>query len=171
MDDGTRPDRDPRAPDPTNDAWSAWLPHLDDPRPSAPQPPDSPPPPPVTPPPVTPLPQAGPPLPHVSPTLPYAGTPAAPACPAPAPPVPYVAPPPTHLVAAIICTFICFMPFGIVALVKASSVNRAWARGRWDQAYRASRSARNWCILAALVSPGLFLFVYALGLLAWMVTS
>ena len=91
--------------------------------------------------------------------------------PAPAPPVTYIAPPPNHLVAAIICTVICFMPFGIVAIVKASSVNRAWAGGRWDQAYRASRSARTWCILAALVSPGAFFFIYALGLLASIVAS
>ena len=75
--------------------------------------------------------------------------------PPPAGPQPYSAPPPNRLGLAILCTVCCFMPFGIVAIVKASSVNARWAQGRQVEARRASESVKTWCLLAALVWPGL----------------
>jgi hypothetical protein len=82
----------------------------------------------------------------------YAGSPA----PAPAPPLrqPVLAPPPNRLVPAILCTLFCFTPFGIIALIKASTVNRLWAQGRHQEAVRAAHSAKSWCVVAAIVWPG-----------------
>jgi hypothetical protein len=179
-----RPGADPDQPDPTSDAWSAWLPRLD----------------PLT----TPLPQAGAPLPQAGAPLPQAGAPLAQAgaplpeagappadphpaaggppesrtappswyaaprhAPAPSPPLTYTAPPPSRLALAVLCTVFCFAPFGIVAIVKACSVNTKWAQGRWAEAQAASRSARTWCILAALMwlAPAV-LFAFLAGL-AW----
>ncbi|MEW1951926.1 CD225/dispanin family protein [Terrabacter sp. NPDC080008] len=178
MDDRRR-DPDAGQPDPTQDSWSAWLPQLDSP--SAPpqeQPAPDPPvaratparPGPPVPPAVPRLPQASlrqASLPHaapaptwvpVSPPRAYAGRSAAPPQPGSQP----FGPPPNRLGAAILCTILCFMPFGIVALVKAASVNTLWARGRFEEAHRASRSARTWCMLAALVSPVLPVLTFGL---------
>ena len=146
---------DASEPDPTADTWSAWLPHLDTPTTPLPQasaPPDS----------------AVPPAPVAPPTPPmrwYAASPP----PAPAPPLAgpqlYTPPPPNRLALAILCTLFCFTPFGIVAIVKATSVNTKWAQGRWDEAYRTSRSVKNWCILAALAWPGSGLLFACTGML------
>jgi hypothetical protein len=51
---------------------------------------------------------------------------------------------------AVLCLLVCF-PIGIVAVIKAASVNTHWVLGRVDAARRASRSARNWCIAAVAV--------------------
>lgn len=151
-------EREPGQPDPTHDDWSAWLPQLDSPTspPTAELPPQqaspqAPPPPwpPPAPPRRTRLPQASlpqlPPPPSANPT--------------------FAQPPPSYLGSAILCTILCFLPFGIVAVVKAASVNSLWVRGRVDEARQASRSARRWCLLAALVWPGLLIVMAAVFIL------
>ena len=154
---------DASEPDPTVDSWSAWLPRLDPsttPLPQASAPPDS-----TTPPAPVPPPAAPPSSPPSPPMRWYAASPP----PAPAPPVggpqPYTPPPPNRLALAILCTIFCFTPFGIVAIVKATSVNSLWAQGRWGEAYRTSRSVKNWCILAALAWPGSALLFACTGML------
>ena len=42
--------------------------------------------------------------------------------------------PPTHLAEAILATLLCCLPFGIVAIVKASNVSGAYHAGRYDEA-------------------------------------
>ncbi|GAA2746864.1 hypothetical protein GCM10009868_33980 [Terrabacter aerolatus] len=160
MNDRDRHD-DARQPDPTADEWSAWLPRLDPPTTPLPQPsapPDAAVPP--APSPAPDAPHAPPSLPHLppppaTPTSWYAGSSRPAPMPAPAGAPLYSPPPPNRLGLAIFCTVFCFMPFGIVALVKASSVNARWAQGRLVEARRASESVRSWCLLAALVWPGL----------------
>ena len=151
---------DASEPDPTVDSWSAWLPRLDPsttPLPQASAPPDS-----ATPPAPVPPPAGPSSSPSVSPLGPpmrwYAAPP-------PAGPQPYTLPPPNRLALAILCTIFCFTPFGIVAIVKATSVNSLWAQGRWGEAYRTSRSVKNWCILAALAWPGSALLFACTGML------
>jgi hypothetical protein len=150
----------PGSPDPTQDSWSAWLPHLD--------PPASPP----AGPPATPLPQAsGPPpaAPSTPPPVPPATKLPYAAAPVPRwamPPGGYVAPPTSYFGWAVLCTIACFMPFGVVAIVKASQVKPRWAQGDLDGARRASRTAKAWCLLAAAVWPGAFLLFGCLGMMA-----
>lgn len=146
---------DASEPDPTVDSWSAWLPRLDPsttPLPQASAPPDSAIPPAPVPPPAAP---PGPPMRWyaASPPPPLGG------------PQPYTPPPPNRLALAILCTIFCFTPFGIVAIVKATSVNSLWAQGRWGEAYRTSRSVKNWCIFAALAWPGSALLFACTGML------
>ena len=52
---------------------------------------------------------------------------------------------------AILVTFIGFMPFGIIAIIMAVSVNNRWSRGDRDGARRASRAAKAWAIAAMVV--------------------
>ena len=58
------------------------------------------------------------------------------------------------MVKAILTTLFCFLPFGIVAIVKASKVDSLLAAGRRDEAIQASKEADNWgnwSILASLI--------------------
>jgi hypothetical protein len=43
------------------------------------------------------------------------------------------------------------LPFGIVAIVKAAQVDTLWAAGRHNEAFGASKAARNWSIAAAAI--------------------
>ncbi|MBW8732109.1 MAG: CD225/dispanin family protein [Terrabacter sp.] len=149
---------DDRRPDPVQDTWSQWLPDLESPAatastatsaPSAPSAPSTP-----MPPPPVPLP---PPAGRVDP-LPYAATPIAEWV---GPRRGQAPPPPTRLGWAIVCTLFCFLPFGIVAIVKSTQVNSKWALGDWEGARAASRSVKTWCLLAAAVSPGASMLLFA----------
>lgn len=58
------------------------------------------------------------------------------------------------MVKAILTTLFCFLPFGIVAIVKASKVDSLLAADRRDEAIQASKEADNWGnwpILASLI--------------------
>lgn len=68
--------------------------------------------------------------------------------PAPAP----QAPVPSHMAKAILTTLFCCLPFGIVAIVKASKVDSLLAAGRRDEAIQASKEANNWGNWSILVS-------------------
>jgi hypothetical protein len=149
-------DREPDSPDPTHDEWSAWLPQLDPPTSAAagplPQASAPPPGPDPMPPPVPPSPRL----------LPYA---AAPAPPWSGPHSAYSKPPTSYLGWAIICTIVCFMPFGVVAIIKASQVSSRWAQGDLDGACRASRAAKVWCLLALGVWLASLLLFGSIGLM------
>jgi hypothetical protein len=138
--------------DPTHDSWSAWLPQLDAPSstPAAPLPQAS------GPPPADPGPPPVPP----APLLPYAVSPgwAGP---------PRVGPPPTSYFGwAIVCAVFCFMPLGVVAVVKSLQVKPRWAQGDWAGAQKASRAAKTWCLVAAAIWPGSLLLFSCLGALS-----
>ncbi|MEO6997071.1 MAG: CD225/dispanin family protein [Terracoccus sp.] len=55
---------------------------------------------------------------------------------------------------AILVTMFCFLPFGVVSIVKASSVNTLWAQRRWPEAHAAAASARTLGDLGGLGSLG-----------------
>lgn len=60
--------------------------------------------------------------------------------------------PSNNLVWAILTTLFCCLPFGIVAIVKASQVDTLWFNGRFAEAIDAAKSARNWSIAAAVTT-------------------
>jgi hypothetical protein len=55
---------------------------------------------------------------------------------------------PNYLAPAVIVTFICCMPLGAVALIYAARVNGKQIAGQWEEARKASESARLWCWIA-----------------------
>jgi hypothetical protein len=73
------------------------------------------------------------------------------------PPQPQGAQPGSHLVFAILTTLFCCLPFGIVAIVKASQVNGLWASGRYPEAQAASDSAKKWAMWSLIA--GIVVFV------------
>ena len=65
--------------------------------------------------------------------------------------MPVAAPPPNYLAWAIVTTLLCFWPLGVVAIVFAAQVNTKWAAGDVLGAQNASRQARTFTIVAAVI--------------------
>lgn len=75
--------------------------------------------------------------------------------------------PDTNLVWAILCTVLCCLPLGIVAIVKASSVEKLWFQGRHAEAQKASSDAKKYAIWGAVIScAGILLYLIFLVLVA-----
>ena len=60
--------------------------------------------------------------------------------------------PDNYLVWAILSTVLCCMPFGIVAILKASQVDTFWAQGNQTEAIEAANAAKKWTIVSAVSS-------------------
>lgn len=69
--------------------------------------------------------------------------------------------PKTYMAWAIIVTILCCWPLGIPAIVYASKVDRLWNEGRYEEAFSASKKAKNFTIWSA-VSSIIFFFLYIL---------
>lgn len=59
-------------------------------------------------------------------------------------------PPDNNLVWAILCTVLCCLPFGVVAIVKANEVNTLWYQGFHDRARESAEAAKKWALWGAL---------------------
>jgi len=58
--------------------------------------------------------------------------------------------PDNNLVWALLCTTLCCMPLGVVAIVKAVSVDTLWAAGNYSEAEKAAQDARKWAMIGAI---------------------
>lgn len=77
--------------------------------------------------------------------------------------------PDTNLALAIFTTVCCCLPFGIYAIVKASSVNTLYLSGNHEAACLASAEAKKWSIygiIAGVVVSVLYGIVNVMGILA-----
>ena len=73
--------------------------------------------------------------------------------------------PDTNLVWAILCTILCCLPLGIVAIIKASSVEKLWLQGRYEEAIKASNDAKKFSIIGAVISAigiVIYLLIYVI---------
>ena len=61
-------------------------------------------------------------------------------------------PPDNNLVWAILCTVMCCMPLGIVAIIKSTKVNTLWAQGDQEGAYKAAADAKKYSIWGAVAT-------------------
>lgn len=59
-------------------------------------------------------------------------------------------PPENNLIWAILCTVLCCLPFGIVAIVKANEVNSLWYQGYHDRARESADAAKKWAMWGAI---------------------
>ena len=60
--------------------------------------------------------------------------------------------PDNYLAWAILTTLLCCMPFGVVAIIKATQVDTYWAGGNYSEAEAAAESAKKWSIAGAVTS-------------------
>lgn len=59
--------------------------------------------------------------------------------------------PPNYLALAIISTILCCLPLGIVSIVFSTQVNSKYAAGDYEGAEKASKNAKLFWILAAVI--------------------
>lgn len=72
--------------------------------------------------------------------------------------------PDNHMVWAVLVTILCSPLFGIIAIVKASKVERLWYQGDKVGAVEAANSAKTWCWVAAIVG---ILLAVIVGIIAY----
>lgn len=83
--------------------------------------------------------------------------------------------PNNNLVWAILTTVFCCVPLGIVAIVKAASVDGLWNSGRYEEAVKASEDAKKFSMYGAgcglvlcLLYIAYMVFCFGLGILGGM---
>ncbi|MFV2177833.1 CD225/dispanin family protein [Actinomadura sp. LOL_016] len=76
------------------------------------------------------------------------------------------APPANHLVWAILTTLFCCLPAGVVSIVFAAQVNGKWNSGDHAGAIAASKNAKTWAIVSAIVGVvvGVLYFIFTVAL-------
>ena len=57
--------------------------------------------------------------------------------------------PDSFLVWSILSTVLCCLPLGIVAIVYSSKVDGLWSQGLYDEAEKASKNAKLFCLIGA----------------------
>ena len=78
--------------------------------------------------------------------------------------------PDTNLVWAILCTVLCCLPLGIVAIVKSTSVEKLWHQGRYAEAQKAADDAKKFSIWGA-IAAGIGIVLYIIVLVIAMVAG
>ena len=59
--------------------------------------------------------------------------------------------PTNHLIHAVLVTFCCCMPLGVVALYYAAQVNPLYDNGNFEGAQEAADAAARWCLFSLIV--------------------
>ncbi len=67
--------------------------------------------------------------------------------------------PKSYLLESILITMFCCMPFGVVGIVKASSVSSAYSTGNYEEAQRLSAEAAKWVKYGLLGGAVYYFFV------------
>ena len=65
-----------------------------------------------------------------------------------------------YLVFSILCTILCCMPFGVVAIVFAAKINSALSAGNIAEAKECAKKSKTWIIVSAVV--GLVVIILAI---------
>ena len=68
-------------------------------------------------------------------------------------------PPDNNLVWAILCTVLCCLPLGIVAIIKSTKVKELWLQGDHAGAQKAADDAKKYSIWG-MVAGGVGLLIY-----------
>lgn len=80
---------------------------------------------------------------------------------------PVGAPPDNNLVWAILCTVLCCLPLGIVAIIKSTKVKELWAQGDHTGAQKAADDAKKYSLWGAgigVIFVVLYFILMAVGI-------
>lgn len=72
---------------------------------------------------------------------------------------PYLRRPPNYLLLGILATVLCVQPLGIISIIYSLITNYRWKRENYKGAWSASAAARNWALVAIVIS----IFFYVIG--------
>lgn len=64
---------------------------------------------------------------------------------------PMGAKPNSYLALSILATLLCCLPFGIPAIIFSAKVDSYWNAGRYQEAQDASRKAKTWMLVSAIL--------------------
>lgn len=72
--------------------------------------------------------------------------------------------PDNYQVWAVLSTFFCCMPIGIMALMKSNQVDSLWSMGSYDEAIKVSEDVKKYLLIALVcgavsIVAGLLLFI------------
>lgn len=73
--------------------------------------------------------------------------------------------PDNYLVWAIVTTVLCCLPAGVVSIIYANKVDRLWREGDFAGADSASKQARTWAIVSAVLGVVVGIIYFCFGLL------
>ena len=79
--------------------------------------------------------------------------------------------PPSHLALSIIVTILCCLPFGIFGIIQAAGVDAAYNAGKYEEAKRKSKLAKNRCIAGIIVGIIVWVLYLVLNVIAVAVAS
>jgi uncharacterized integral membrane protein len=68
--------------------------------------------------------------------------------------------PDSNLVWAVLSTFLCCLPLGVVAIINASKVSGLWAQGQYAEAQAAADSAKKFAIWSAIAQAVLVVVIF-----------
>ena len=68
--------------------------------------------------------------------------------------------PNNYLALSILATIFCCWPFGIPAIVNAARVDKFWREGDNELAEEASKKAKRWTIISAIVGLVIFAILF-----------
>ena len=78
--------------------------------------------------------------------------------------------PNSGLTIAILTTALCCLPFGIIAIMRASKVNRLWDAGYYKEADRYASSAKRWSIagiiIGFIINTAIFILAFFTSVIA-----
>lgn len=74
------------------------------------------------------------------------------------------------LIWSILSTLFCCLPFGIAAIVYASQVDGYWNGGRYEEAYKAVKKAKQFTLIG-VISGFIISFIYGILIFFGMLTS
>lgn len=66
-------------------------------------------------------------------------------------------PPDNNLVWAILCTVLCCLPLGVVAIIKSTSVNSLWSQGKHAEAQKAADDTKKYAKWGAIIGGSLYI--------------
>ena len=73
---------------------------------------------------------------------------------------PGMAKPSNYLILAIFTTLCCCLPLGIIAIIKASSVDSLWHHGRYQEARKAADAAASYCTGGIIIGIAYNIIIY-----------
>lgn len=81
--------------------------------------------------------------------------------------------PNSYLALAIISTILCCLPTGIISIIYATKVNSAYEDGKYEEANKASKSAKLWGLIGAGIAAfgWIIYFIYGAAIFATAISN
>ncbi|MDD2475690.1 MAG: CD225/dispanin family protein [Dysgonamonadaceae bacterium] len=75
--------------------------------------------------------------------------------------------PKSWLVASILTTIFCCLPFGIVGIINAAKVNSLYDQGLYDESKRVSANAKKWTMIGVIVGIVYYIIVFIVAFMGY----